>query len=71
MTDIPGVPEVTAEDLESYIGTKEAAAITGYSEKYIRDLCQRGQIPHYQHRPRAALLFLVSEVRAWLKEGGQ
>jgi len=71
MNDLPGIPKVTADDLEAFVGVHEVASITGYRPDTIRKLCQRGQIPHYQHRPRAALLFLVSEVRAWLREGGQ
>jgi len=71
MTGYPGVPEVTADDLEAFVGVHEVASITGYRPDTIRKLCQRGQIPHHQARPGAALLFLVSEIRAWLKEGGQ
>ena len=71
MTDYPGIPNVTADDLEAFVGVAEVAQITGYRPDTIRKLCQRGQIPHHQARPRAALLFLVSEVRAWLREGGQ
>ena len=67
MTGYPGVPEVTADDLEAFVGVHEVASITGYRPDTIRKLCQRGQIPHHQARPGAALLFLVSEIREWLK----
>jgi len=67
MNDLPGIPNVTSDDLESYIGVQEASEITGYSVRTIRTLCEKNQIPHHQHRPRAALLFLVSEIREWLK----
>jgi len=71
MNDIPGIPNITADDLEAFVGVHEVASITGYRPDTIRKLCQRGQIPHHQARPGAALLFLVSEIRAWLKGGGQ
>lgn len=70
MNDIPGIPETTADDLEVFVGVNEIAAVTGYQPDTIRKLCQRDQIPHHQARPGSALLFLVSEVRAWLKGGG-
>ena len=59
--------EATTDDLEAYVGIREVADLTGYSPDTIRKLCQRDQIPHYQARPGAALLFLVSEIRAWLR----
>jgi len=71
MNGIPGIPIDTTADAEAFIGIAEVSELTGYSRKNIYRLCEKNQIPHYQHRPRAALLFLVSEVRAWLKEGGQ
>ena len=71
MTNHPEVPKVTADDLEAFVGVHEVASVTGYRPDTIRKLCQRGQIPHHQARPGSALLFLVSEVRAWLKDGGQ
>ena len=71
MNDIPGIPIDAPDDAEAFVGVTEISEITGYSRKNIYRLCEKNQIPHYQHRPRAALLFLVSEVRAWLKEGGQ
>ena len=71
MTNPDGIPMDTHDDVEGFIGVDEVATITGYAPDTIRRLCQRDQIPHHQARPRAALLFLVSEVRAWLREGGQ
>lgn len=70
MTDIPGIPEATADDLEAFVGVHEVAAVTGYKPDTVRKLCQRGQIPHHQARPGAALLFLVSDIRGWLRNEG-
>ena len=71
MTNHPGIPEVTADDLEAFVGVHEVAAVTGYKPDTIRKLCQRGQIPHHQARPGSALLFLVSEIRGWLRNEGE
>jgi len=70
MTDTPGVPNVTADDLEAFVGVAEVAQITGYQPNTIQKLCRRGMIPHHQARPGSALLFLVSEIRAWLRSKG-
>jgi len=67
MTDHPGIPNVTADDLEAFVGVEEVAQITGFKPGTIRKLCQKNRIPHYQHRPGSTLLFLVSEIRQWLK----
>ena len=65
MTDRP--VEVTADDLEAFVGIDEIADLTGYKPSTIRKLCQQSKIPHHQARPGAALLFLVSEIRQWLR----
>jgi len=67
MNDIPGIPNITSDDLEAFVGVAEVAQITGYQPNTIQKLCRRGMIPHHQHRPGATLLFLVSEIRQWLK----
>ena len=67
MTNHPGVPNVTTDDLEAFVGVAEVAQITGYQPNTIQKLCRRGMIPHYQARPGSTLLFLVSEIRQWLK----
>jgi len=61
------VQGTTASDAEIYLGVDEVADLTGYAPGTIRKLCQRNQIPHHQSRPHAALRFLESEVREWLK----
>ena len=71
MTDPPGIPEVTADDLEAFVGVQEVAQVTGFKPDTIYKLCQRNQIPHYQRRSHSTLLFLVSEIRAWLRHEGE
>lgn len=53
-------------ETEPFIGVHEAAQITGYSARWIRELCRRNQIPHHQVRAGAELRFYASELRVWL-----
>jgi predicted DNA-binding transcriptional regulator AlpA len=56
-----------APEAEAFVGVHEVASLTGYQPDTIRKLCQRDAIPHHQARRGAALLFLVSEIQAWLR----
>jgi len=58
---------MTMDEHETYVGIHEAADVTGYTIGYLRKLAARGKIPHYRPTPRSHLLFLVSELRIWLR----
>lgn len=52
---------------EAFIGVQEAANITGYHANYLQKLARAGNMPAHQRAPNAHYLFLVSELRAWLR----
>jgi len=56
---------------EAYIGIEEAATVTGYNPGYLRRLCRERKIPFHRWSPRGHYLFLVSELRAWLRGSGK
>jgi len=52
-----------------YLTTKQAAEFIGYSEPYIRQLANEGQIPAY--KVRGSWRFNTEELRGWVESGGQ
>jgi len=52
-----------------YLTTKQAAQFLGYSEPYLRQLANEGQIPAY--KVRGSWRFNTEELRGWVENGGQ
>ena len=52
-----------------YLTTKQTAEFLGYSESYIHQLANDGQIPAY--KVRGSWRFNTEELRGWVESGGQ
>jgi excisionase family DNA binding protein len=50
---------------KKYFTTKELSQYLGRSEKAIRNLCFRREIPHF--KPAGRLLFDIEEINSWIQ----